>query len=190
LAGNFADSLDIPSNDADEPTVVVSVTGTGESAPMPDITVTVSVDPIDDLQLPFGDVWEMFSADQFVMVANDGNADLVIGMIVPPAAPLSIVTDGCSGQILAPTMACVVDLRFNPDTTGTFNDSIDIPSNDPDEATVTVNLNGAGVPPDVGEKLSTEPTGADGGFFGSAITPITLLILLMLMAMNLRRRYG
>jgi hypothetical protein len=46
------------------------------------------------------------------------------------------------------------------------------------------------VPPDVGEKLSTEPTGAEGGFFGSAIAPVTLLILLMLMAMNRRRRYG
>ena len=64
-------------------------------------------------------------------------------------------------------------MRFAPAATGTFNDSFDIPSNDPDENPVTVNVSGTGLqsitnnPPDKSQlvypaddqqNLSTEVT--------------------------------
>lgn len=186
--GNFTDSFDIPSNDPDEPSVIVSVAGTGIATATPDIRVIDSIDPNDDLQLPYGDIWEFFTIDETITLINDGNADLVIGTIAAPAAPFEIVNDPCSGQTLAPSTSCIVDVSFTAAKLATFNDAVDIPSNDPDEATVTVSLSGTGIPPQVGEKLSTEPSGSNGGFFGAALAPQTLLILLLLPALRSRRR--
>lgn len=114
----------------------------------PDITVNDSVAPVDDLKMPFGDVTEGNSSDQTLTVANDGNADLVIGTIAqvdPQTTPFSILDDLCSGQTLAPAENCILIVRFSPTTTGAFNDSFEIPSNDPDESTVTVNVSGEGL---------------------------------------------
>ncbi len=141
------DSFDIPSNDPDEDPVTVNVSGTGTPIPVPDITVTDAAAPVDDLQVPFGNVTEMTTADQIVTVTNDGNADLVIGGVAaanPLAAPFSVPNDTCSNQTLAPAAGCTVTVRFAPTGTGPFNDSLDIPSNDPDENPVVVTVSGTG----------------------------------------------
>ncbi|MFW2405786.1 MAG: choice-of-anchor D domain-containing protein, partial [Gammaproteobacteria bacterium] len=186
--GDFVDSFDIPSDDPDEPSVTVSVSGTGVTVAMPDIRVTDSIDPNDDLQLPYGNIWEFFTIDETISVTNDGNADLVIGTIAAPAAPFAIVSDPCSGQTLAPSTSCIVDVSFTAATLNSFNDTVEIPSNDPDEATVTVSLSGTGIPPQVGEKLSTEPSGSNGGFFGAAVDLPTLVALLLLIGFSRSRR--
>ncbi len=50
-------------------------------------------------------------------------------------------------------------------------------------------MDGDGIPPQNEERFSTEPSGADGGFFGSAISPPTALALLALIpALAARRR--
>lgn len=119
-----------------------------DPVPFPDITVTDSVLPDDDLQVPFGDVTEGTSSDQTVTVTNDGNADLAVGNIAQAdllTAPFSILNDTCSGQTLIPVESCTLTVRFSPTTTGTFNDSFDIPSNDPDEDPVAMNVSGTGV---------------------------------------------
>lgn len=188
VVGDFGDSFDIPSNDSDEASISVTVSGTGAAVAMPDITVIDSIAPADDLRLTFGDIWQDFSIEETITVRNDGNADLVIGDIAAPAAPFAIVSDACSGRTIAATMSCAVDVSFNPTTVATFTDSLDIPSNDTDEANVVVNLSGAGVPPDPGEKLPGEPSGADGGFFGSGLDPQTLLVLLLIPVLRARRR--
>jgi hypothetical protein len=189
--GSFTDSFDIPSDDPDAPSVTMDVSGTGTSIPMPDIVVTDSIDPDDDLQLPFGDIWEQFTIEETIRIANVGNANLVLGSIAAPAAPFAVVDDPCSGQTIAPTMSCSVDVSFNPTTVASFTDSLDIPSNDPDEPTVTVNFSGNGVPPDPGEKLPNDPSGSDGGFFGLAMDPLALLALLPLIPLvRARRRAG
>ncbi len=147
-AGVFSDSFDIPSNDPVNGSVTVSVSGTGTLSPVPHITVTDSVAPIDDHQVPFGQVTMGNSSDNTVTIQNDGNANLVIGSVAqvdPLAAPFSIVPpDNCSGQILIPGASCVLTVRFSATDAGVFSDSFDIPSNDPVNGSVTVSVSGTG----------------------------------------------
>ena len=45
---------------------------------------------------------------------------------------------------MAPSATCTFTVRFSPDAAGTFSNSFDIPSNDPDENPVTISLSGTG----------------------------------------------
>lgn len=169
-SGAFNDSLDIPSDDADENPVTVSVSGTGTPAPVPDITVTDSIAPVSDLQIPFADLTEGGSTDQTVTVTNDGNADLALGNIGVAdslAAPFSLLNDTCSSQTLTATASCTFMVRFAPTAAGTSNDSLDIPSDDPDENPITVNVSGTGLAaamnnPPSGPQLVSPANGQQG----------------------------
>jgi len=110
----------------------------------PAITVRDSIDPYDDLQVPFGSVTEGSLSEATVTIANDGDDSLIIGAVGTLEAPFSIETDNCSQETLTPGASCTLAVRFEPTTTGTFNDSFDIPSDDPDEDPVTVNVSGTG----------------------------------------------
>jgi hypothetical protein len=164
--------------------------GTGTPS-APDISVTDPVPPEDDLMMPFGNVTEATAWDRAITITNDGNANLEIGMIAQTDTlenTFSILSDNCSAQIIAPMASCDVELRFLPTRVDNFSDSFDIPSNDPDEPSLTFRVSGSGVAVGTGT-ISLTPEGADSGFFGSAIRPVTLLALLGLVAANLRRRY-
>jgi len=120
-----------------------------DTAPGPDITVSDSLVPISDFLLPFGGVTIGTSTQQGVTISNDGSAALLLGTLASGntlAAPFSLISDGCSGQTLAPASQCTVDVRFAPTATTAQNDSFDIPSNDPDESVVTFNVSGTGLP--------------------------------------------
>jgi hypothetical protein len=149
VTGLFSDTLDVPSDDPDQPSVEVGVSGEGVPTAVADIRVSDSVNPIDDLNVPYGDVFVGSSATQTVTVTNDDLGDLVIGTVGGAnslAAPFSIVTDTCSGQTLGPADVCSVEIAFAPGAAQPFNDSFDIPSNDPDlpESPVTVQVGGTG----------------------------------------------
>ncbi len=179
--GAFVDSFDIPSDDADEATVTINLAGTGTVALVPDITVTDSVVPAEDLQVPFGNVIEGVSSDKIVTITNDGTADLILGQIAqanPLAAPFSILNDTCSAQTLTPAASCTLTVRFAPTVIGISNDSFDIPSNDPDEASVTINLTGTGVAapvpvPDITVTDSVAPAGDLQVPFGNVIEGVS-----------------
>ena len=168
VVNNFSGSLVILSNAVGEERVTMLVSGTAITAP--DIGVS-------DTSISFGDVTEGVTADHTLIVSNDGNANLELGKIafanlfsvfsVPKAS------DTCSGQILTQGTSCTLDVSFLPDGTSSYNDSIDIPSNDPDENPVTVAVSGTGLsagtnnPPDTPQlvfpangqqQLSTEVT--------------------------------
>ena len=120
--------------------------GSGISAE-PDILVTDSVLPIDDLQIPFGDVSYGNPSDQTVTITNDGDADLIIGVIAQADAiepPFSITDDNCSNMTMAPAGSCILTIKFAPVTHGSFSDTFDIPSNDPYEDPVTISVSGSG----------------------------------------------
>jgi hypothetical protein len=188
--GNFMTSLDIPSYDPNMATSTVVLDGTGTAGPAPDISVTDPVPPEDDLLMPFGNVTEATAWDRAVTITNVGNGNLVMGMIAQADTlenSFSILSDNCSAQIIAPAASCAVEVRFLPARIDNFSDSFDIPSNDPDEPNLTFSVTGSGVAVGTGT-ISLTPEGADSGFFGSAIKPVTLLALLGLVAANLRRR--
>jgi hypothetical protein len=162
--GAFTDSVSIPSNDPDQASLTLSVSGIGSTTASGDISVTDSVAPIDDLQVPFGNVREGRSVDNAVSVSNTAAGDLVLGnlaSISQLAAPFVVVSDTCSGKTLSSGETCGITIRFTPvagcaDSSGTpigtgkklsckYSDSFDVPSDDPDEPAVTVQVSGAGV---------------------------------------------
>ncbi len=145
--GSFTDSFDIPSNDPDTPTVTFSLSGTGTAGPVPNISVTDSIDPSSDLQVLFGSVVQGNTSEQTVTVTNTGTANLVIGTVAnsnPLVAPFTITADTCSGQTIAPSEICSLTVRFAPSSINGYTDSFDIPSNDPDTPSVLLNLGGTG----------------------------------------------
>ncbi len=164
-AGSANDSFNIPSNDPDEASVTVAVSGTGAIALVADITVTDSIAPGTDLQVPYGNVQVGSPASQTVTVTNDGTADLVIGTVAgsnPLAVPFSITANTCSGQTLTPATACTLTVAFAPVAAGAANDSFNIPSNDPDEAAITVAVSGNGTQAtvaDIAVSDSVSPSG-------------------------------
>ncbi len=148
-AGEFSDSFDIPSNDADEASVTFNLAGIGVIPLIPDITVSDSVLPADDQRILFGDVLQETVSDETLTITNNGTANLLIGSIAssnPLAAPFSIVSDSCSDKILAVAASCSLSIRFAPTQVSTFNDSFEIPSDDVDENPVIINLSGSGMP--------------------------------------------
>ncbi|MBM3496084.1 MAG: choice-of-anchor D domain-containing protein, partial [Armatimonadetes bacterium] len=190
--GASNDTFDIPSNDGADPVVTVSVSGTGAAVPTPDIRVTDedTPPPADaDLLVAFGNVTETTLRDETITVSNVGNLDLVIGAIAgtnPLGAPFSVQADGCSTQTLAPAASCTLVVRYAPSTTGAASDSFNIPSNDPDEASVTVQVTGTGITEGEGGVPTPRPDGADGGFM--AVDPATLLLFGAAGALGWRRR--
>ena len=140
--------------------------------------------------MPFGNVTEATAWDRTVTITNDGNGNLQIGQIAQIDTLIntfSLLNDNCSSQIIAPAANCAFDVRFLPSRVDTFSDSFDIPSDDPDEASLTFSVNGSGVAVGTGT-INLTPDGADSGLFGSALRPLTLLALWGLIAANLRRR--
>ncbi len=94
----------------------------------------------------FGAMAAGSAAEQVFTVSNSGTGDLIIGTVAaadPVAAPFSIVSDNCSGQTIPPGESHTLTVRFSPTAKGSFSDSFNIPSNDPDFPTVTVVLTGS-----------------------------------------------
>ena len=149
-------ALDISSDDLDEPTVSLALSGTGQIVPEADINLVPAV-------LDFGTVFRDDSAMLSTEIQNLGTADLIIDVIDlcvstsmefswMPGAPITIPPGG--SQILTVTYA-PIDL-------GTDTGCLAISSNDPDEATVELGLAGSGVEPPVGD-INLDPAALDFG---------------------------
>jgi len=115
------------------------------------VPVYLSVQPTPVMEVTpashaFVDVAVGSSSGQTFTVSNNGTADLVIGTVAaanPLAAPFIIGTDNCSNQTIATGDSRTLVVQFNPTVEGRFNDSFNIPSNDPNTPSVTVTLTGA-----------------------------------------------
>jgi hypothetical protein len=111
------------------------------------ITVSDTVNPQDDSVVSFGTIAAGYSGMEAVVVTNSGSAGLSLGQVAASdglAAPFSIALDTCSGTRLAPGSHCDILLRFAPLSAGTFMDSFDIPSSDPDHPEIAVGVLGSG----------------------------------------------
>lgn len=140
----------------------VTVTGTpGSVDPEPDIDVTGSVS--------FGSVDVGTTADRSLAVTNTGSADLVIGALSGLAAPFSIVGDTCSNRTIAASGSCSVTIRFAPTAAAFASDDLELPSNDPDEPTATVSVDGTGTEPG-GTADDFDPLSGSGNVSRTALT--------------------
>jgi hypothetical protein len=95
----------------------------------------------------FGKVKAGSTSRQSFEITNIGNADLMIDSLSitgTDASQFAIENDYCSGQFCVPSGTLAVDLLFSPDSEGTKNANLLIPSNDPDTPTLTVALSGQG----------------------------------------------
>lgn len=95
----------------------------------------------------FGTLFMGDSSERSVAITNIGNEDLQIGNIaqndpLDPDGPFTVLNDSCSGQIISPGEICLFTVRFSPTDGGPFDDSFDIPSDDPNNNPIIVNVSG------------------------------------------------
>ncbi|MFQ5629052.1 MAG: malectin domain-containing carbohydrate-binding protein [bacterium] len=118
---------------------IAVVPGSGPT-PTPDIDVT-------PLTLNFNQVITGQNADMTATISNTGTASLTVSafnldnsefsLVSPPALPLTI----------APGASQNLTVRFSPTVVASQTGNLDILSDDPDEGTVTVSLQGQGIAP-------------------------------------------
>jgi len=131
--GKFG-NLTIASNDPNEPSKIVPVSGNGTITHAPDIRVL-------PLSLAFGDVEVGDFLDKKIQIHNDGDATLQISSITSNNDNFEILDDPDvpSGGMIQ------VTVRFTPESVGTKFGLITIASDDPDEPSVLVSVAGKGI---------------------------------------------
>jgi len=144
--GPVTDTLTIASDDPDQGTVSVALSGTGG---VPDIAVFDAEAPSDDLAMNLGDTAADGPDGAMVLgevtIVNQGTYDLTVtdlglstgwhfGIAGSPATPF----------VLAPSAQASVQVSFDPRVSGTFADTLTIVSDDPDEGVLQVSLTGHG----------------------------------------------
>lgn len=152
-AGTFTETFSIPSNDSDEPSVIITASGSASTTTLlPDVAVTDSMAPITDLSIPFGSIANAATKDEIVTLTNSGNAPLQVYAVAianPISVPFSVIADNCSNTLLVPLGSCTFGVRFAPVNTGYYADTFSISTNDPDESVVTFSISGTSVSTDV-----------------------------------------
>jgi hypothetical protein len=153
--GPKATTLRLTSDDQDEPTIDVALSGTG-TVLVPDISVTPT-------SHNYGTQGVGTSVTQSFTISNTGTGDLNVGastLTGPDASEFAFVS-GQAGFTIAPGAINTIQVRFSPTTQVAKSATLTIPSNDPDENPVTVDLTGTGGP-------ATPPTFVDVREGGSA----------------------
>jgi len=131
---DYMDSLTISSNDPDEPVVYCVLTGKGIQQ---DIALS-------DTTYDFGDVAVSDSSDWTFKIFNLGNTPLDVDSLKNNLTAYQIISPSFP-QNIPPNDSVVVTVRFTPDTIKTYQDTLSIFSNDPDEGIVYVYLTGNGI---------------------------------------------
>jgi hypothetical protein len=116
--------------------------------PEPDIAVTDSSGSGGDLQVDFGTVSGGGASSHTLTIGNAGNTYLYLGTIAsadPLALPFTIDdSSGCASSQIDPGGTCTFTVLFTPVSNGVYNDTFDIPSDDPDEDPVIITVTGTG----------------------------------------------
>jgi PKD repeat protein len=155
--GSKSASLLIASDDPDEPSVQVSLQGTGALLE-PDISVTPTLHD-------FGSVPVTQSGSQSFVVRNDGTSALNVTSTTltgPDAADFGVSNGGAFN--LTPGASRNVQVSFNPSSEGAKSAVLELASDDPDESLIVVNLSGTGTPITAANiSLEEVKTGASSG---------------------------
>ncbi|UCE20327.1 MAG: choice-of-anchor D domain-containing protein [Gemmatimonadota bacterium] len=136
IGGLISGQLDISSSDPDEPTVALSLTGTGLE---PDIDLSATSHDYNGI--PLGQ-----SANWILTVFNVGTGELTVNDIVSSNAAFHV---DITSFVVMPSGSRNVTVTLTPPMEGSVSGQLTIYSNDPDEPTVSVMLNGAGLTPDI-----------------------------------------
>jgi len=136
-AGVFETTLSVQSNDTNQPTVSVALSGTALGVAV----IAVEPDALDFGTLSLGD-----STERALTVGNEGTAALAVAA-VQCSDPAFTVVEEASFE-LPPGQSRALSIRFAPSAAGELQATLSIESNDTDQPTVTVGLSGKalGVP--------------------------------------------
>jgi len=134
---SYTSALTIPTDDPDNPTLLVTVTGVGVEAPTPDILV-------DPLALDFGTVPANGVGTLYFSIENEGDGTLVLDTLTQDGAGAFVVVGDVAGQSLAPGGSTLVVVNYLPTQDAGDHGSLRLASNDPDEPEVVITLVGNG----------------------------------------------
>jgi subtilisin family serine protease len=138
FGGAYSATLHIESNDPFTPEVDVPVTLTVTGAA--DIEASVT-------EIDFGANYVGEVIEKTILVKNLGTDDLAVGALVITGTAFSTPT---APFTVAPGETKNVFVKFMPLTTGAFTGSLELQSNDPNEASVVISLEGsAQLPPEI-----------------------------------------
>jgi HYDIN/CFA65/VesB family protein/centrosomal CEP192-like protein len=131
LAGYHAGAITITSNDDENNPAALQLTGQAY-APAPDITVPATID--------FGSFERGLTDSDVLIIANDGQEDLVVTNIAVPE-PFTIISGFDGNPItITPGQDALITLEVTSNQRGILNGQVTIVSNDPYDSTVNVNL--------------------------------------------------
>jgi hypothetical protein len=133
-AGLKTATLKIDSNDADTPTLEISLTGT-LPATTPDISVTQN-------SLDFGSVKIGKKVTKTLKIGNNGSGDLLITLSGLEETDFSI--QGSSSVTIKAKKSYSLKVLFTPTSAELKIATLEITSNDPDTPTIDISLSGAG----------------------------------------------
>ena len=100
-----------------------------------------------DAQLAFGSQVIGSTTQRDLVLRNEGDTDLQLGVLEVPPAPFAFATDACSGNVLAPAGSCIVAVTFAPAIEQRYMASLVIESDDTAVPQKAVTLQGHGVVP-------------------------------------------
>jgi hypothetical protein len=137
-AGAAADSLVITSNDTDEPTTTIALTGTGTMAPPPQASIAPSTIEFGTRAISAGK-----SAARTVTLTNSGTLALTPAAIAV-SAPFAAAGASCAaGSAVQPGQSCTVQVTFNPTVVGRATTNLTW-AHDGTGSPATVTLGGTG----------------------------------------------
>lgn len=169
--GSFGGSFQLLNNDADEGTFDISLSGTVVA---PEITLRLgSTNLTDGQSVSFGSTTPGTSVTRTFTVVNDGTASLTLTALNPAAfaTGFSLVTN-LGATTLAAGQSTTFTIRFDPQSSGTFNCSLSLLNNDANENPFDLSLSGSctAAAPDIAV-LAVDQTLVSGGSFSFGTTP-------------------
>ena len=143
-AGADMCNLEISSNDADEPLVILSLSAVGRIDPKPELELSGDVA---DGSVEFGEVFVgSVSAVRSVVVSNQGDANLEVNVSLGDGSCAEYSIEGLGIVTLEAGESISVDVTYSPVDLTHDCCVLVIASNDADESLIEVSLNGTGVP--------------------------------------------
>lgn len=147
---NYCLSKESASNDSDEGTKVLTLSGTGTvSSSKPDIAV-VDLAEASLSTLDFGNTAVDDTSSQSFLITNTGAASLTVTSAVISGNDadnfelviVNLANKSSDDYVIAADGQRAIQLRYSPTATGSHSAVLTLTSNDPDETTTTINLTG------------------------------------------------
>lgn len=143
-AAAAAGSVEIGSDDPDEATAVVPLSGNATTNPVPDIHASPAA-------ISFGQVQRLTCSTKTTSIQNHGAATLNVNNVTRGFVTSAEYTFSPTAFTVAPGAAQVLAVTYCPTDTGVDPGTLQVFSDDPDENPFVLNLYGEGVPPPVAQ---------------------------------------